>query len=260
MSIKKIIFLFSILLIIIILLYFGYNIYYSNLIKFPNLISIETTKIREKNKNNVCINKQNIFNNNLEILDLESKKIYTVGGNNPFIYNNWSSLNLFLPYLKLEASNHTFESSCLYKSPTLPNNCLTEDCFKYKDINNNSWLNIEQIKGQECYPNNDCDINKGKKSNILKRVVDKCEEYTFAGPELIIINDQNNNKYILSNHLNDKPLYDISVLPQGYTLDKIIIDAPFNLKPKGDNNECLYNLIIDSNGQKYIQYEKIEIN
>ena len=67
------------------------------------------------------------------------------------------------------------------------------------------------------------------------------------------LTDNKGNKYVMHATETGKP-DTTAILPNSWTLKKVILKEPLIISPFGGGNECYYNIFGDNLGQGYHQY------
>jgi hypothetical protein len=72
--------------------------------------------------------------------------------------------------------------------------------------------------------------------------------------EIYQLSDDKGNLYVMHATETGTPNLDV-VLPEGFSLKKVKLDAPLAILPFGDKEDCYFNIVGDHLGQGYHQYK-----
>lgn len=189
-----------------------------------------------------------------EIIDLDKDLIYVAGGTNPMPDDMWANYRFGLPILKNSTRNLLFDGSCFFRSPSAPATCEGAACFLIADIVGYTWLELNSITGQSCFPDaTGCSADVVKAGSVSVTTIAKCHRIIYNGPSVYELSDGKGNLYVMHATATGKP--DLNPqLPAGWTVTERRITEPLELLPFGGDNACYYNIVRDNLVQSYHQY------
>ncbi|MBX3010939.1 MAG: hypothetical protein KF832_05505 [Caldilineaceae bacterium] len=241
------------LLVVIGLIGGGY-LYVQQLITLPPLPSYDTTIISGKPAAASCINKGGKAPLAIELIDLGADVVYLAGGANPISEATWDTTTVRFPQMKNSKRYLLFDDSCLYRSPDKPATCQGEACSTFVELYHHTWFLLNRLAGQQCYPATKGCYQDGVEAGYLSiTTIDKCQELTWNGPTIYVLDDHQGNRYIMHATATGTPDLAQVVLPMGWTVRAETISTPLTIQPRGAGH-CYYNIVRDNLVQSYHQY------
>jgi hypothetical protein len=189
-----------------------------------------------------------------EILNLQTDDIYVAGGVNPMPDDVWADYRFGLPLLKNSTRNLLFDGSCFFRSPDAPADCEGDACFTIEEIVSYTWLKLTTVAGNDCYPDaSGCSGDTVNPGYVSVNTIAKCHRITYEGPTIYELSDGRGNVYVM--HATATGIPDVTgpILPEGWTLRAVAIDAPLEVLPFGGGDTCYFNVIRDNLVQAYHQ-------
>ncbi len=189
-----------------------------------------------------------------EIINLESDFIYVAGGENPMPDDVWAGYSFRLPLLQNSTRSLLFDGSCFFRSPDAAADCEGDACFTIEEIVGYTWLKLNTLEGQSCYPDaNGCTSDVVNSNYASITTIGKCHRITYDGPVIYELSDDKGNRYVMHATANGIP--DLNPdLPDGWTLTERTITEPLVLLPFGGGDDCYYNIVRDNLVQSYHQF------
>ena len=184
-----------------------------------------------------------------------SKTVVVAGGERPVPDSEWSDFSPGFLNQKNSLRNLQFDSSCLTRSPNRSADCSGEECASFVEIQAYTWLELSQIVAVDCIPaGSNCSPMSVQEKELVVVVIKKCHQLTFIGTQYFLSGPSGERAVLHATEGDRDP--DINVpLPQGWSLSKEELSEPFVLYPFGRGDDCYYNIIRDSLGQSYHQFE-----
>ena len=190
-----------------------------------------------------------------ELVVGSSKMVVVAGGERPVPDSEWSDFSPGFFNQKNSLRNLQFESSCLTRSPNRSADCFGEECASFVEIQAYTWLELSQIKAIDCIPTGtNCSPMSVQERELVVVVIKKCHRLTFVGTQYFL-NGPSGERAILHATEGDREPNTNVTLPQGWSLTKEDLSEPLVLYPFGRGDDCYYNIIRDSQGQSYHQFE-----
>lgn len=228
--------------------------YVQRTLTFPPLPSYDASVLSGKPEGASCLNTLRSPSLAIELIDLAADQVYLAGGANPISEAQWDQTRVMFPHLKNSKRYLLFEDSCFYRSPAKSADCQGQDCVTYGEHYGHTWLVLNDLAGQACYPDGKgCHLDRVKPGYVSITTIDKCQEITFSGPTIYELADQRGNRYIMHATSNHQPDITTVALPAGWQLSQVEISQPLILQPRGQDH-CYYNIIRDEKLQSYHQY------
>lgn len=153
------------------------------------------------------------------------------------------------------SDRHTlFDTSCFIRSPDAPADCIGEACAQRIQLDGYSWTALSQIEAVDCIPaGGSCNPASVAPGHLAVVVTRKCHELTFTGG-VFFLRGPHGERAVMHATANGQPTLDVP-LPEGWSLTRESLSAPLVLHPFGGGSACFYNILRDSRGQSYHQFE-----
>ena len=166
----------------------------------------------------------------------------------------WESYSPRLPYIKNEDRNTLFSDHCFYRSPDAPADCQGDECRISREADDLDWLELARVRAQDCLPSQDagCSALSADPGAISVTVTSKCHQIIFTG-EIYDLADPEGNRYVMHATETGTPNLDVA-LPDGWTLETVVVDEPLEVLPFGGGDDCFHNVLRDNLTQGYHQY------
>ncbi len=186
-----------------------------------------------------------------ELINQKEMIVVISGGTNPIPLDKWDDFKPPFPYKKNIDRNLLFQQTAFYRSPNTDENCKEPDCIKQREYKNYTWVEMAKPICVD-YLGGKTDILKPEKGHLVIKTIQKCQTVMFAD-SIFQLTDNNGNFYVMNATETGKP-DTTAILPNGWTLKKVILKEPLIISPFGGGNECYYNIVGDNLGQGYHQY------
>lgn len=187
-----------------------------------------------------------------ELINLESRTVILGIGEGSMPDDEWAQFEPSLPIAKNINRNVMFDSDCFYRSPGAPVDCEGEACRITEEFMGYEWMELSAIDSQDCLPVGETGCGQPDLGVISVTVTRKCHQIIFED-EIYDLADPAGNRYVM--HANATGTPDLSVvLPEGWTLEKVMLDEPLEVLPFGGGDNCYHNVLRDNLGQGYHQY------
>ena len=186
-----------------------------------------------------------------ELLNQKEMIVVISGGTNPIPSEKWDDFKPSFPYRKNIDRYLLFQQTAFYRSPNTDINCNDADCIKLRKYKNYTWVEMAKPIYVD-FVGGETDILKPEKGHLVIKTIQKCQTVMFID-SIFQLTDNKGNYYVMHATESGKP-NTTAVLPDGWTLKKVILKEPLIISPFGGGNECYYNIVGDNLGQGYHQY------
>lgn len=193
-----------------------------------------------------------------EILSTEDFVVVLGFGDKAISDEAWTDYDPSSPYRKNINRDTMFMDHCFYRSPDAPVNCEGASCGIMREHDGFSWMELSKVESQDCFSDESAECAAGgvDEGAISVTVTRKCHQIIFED-EIYDLVDPAGNRYVMHATAGDTPILDPS-LPEGWMLSRVDLDEPLEILPFGGGNNCFHNVMRDSIGQGYHQYEFAE--
>ena len=174
------------------------------------------------------------------------------GGSNPIPLDKWNDLKVVLPWKKNIDRRILIDKTILVRSPNASVDCQAADCITKRAYKGYSWIELAQPLAIDFIPAK-TDILKPKEGHLVVKTIKKCQVVRFEN-EIYQLTDNKGNYYVMHATENRAPDLDV-VLPSGWSLKKVTLEAPLDIMPFGEKGDCYFNIVGDHLGQGYHQYQ-----
>ena len=186
-----------------------------------------------------------------ELINQKEMIVVISGGKNPIPLDKWDGFKPSLPYRKNIDRHLLFQQTAFYRSPNTDVNCNYAECLKVREYKNYTWVELAKPICVD-YVGGKTDILKPEKGHLVVKTIQKCQTVLFTD-SIFQLTDNKGNFYVMHATETGKPDTTV-ILPNGWSLKKLILKEPLIISPFGGGNECYYNIIGDNLGQGYHQY------
>lgn len=186
-----------------------------------------------------------------ELMNQKEMMVVISGGANPIPLADWDDFKATLPYRKNIDRKLLFQKSAFYRSPGIEANCEGADCMAQRTYKGYTWVALAKPVCVDFVPQK-TDMVKPEKGHLAIKTIQKCQAVMFTD-SIYQLTDNRGNYYVMHAYEAGQP-DTTAVLPAGWALRKIALEAPLVLAPFGGGKECYYNIVGDHLGQGYHQY------
>jgi hypothetical protein len=186
-----------------------------------------------------------------ELLNIKDKIVVLGGGANPISSNDWKNFQVSFPWFKNKDRHILFSKTAFIKSPNTSFNCKGDDCYEEIDYQGYTWLELAKPLAVDFIPS-ETSITP-EKGHLTVKVIQKCQAIIFEN-EIYELSDNKGNKYAMHATESGTPNLNV-ILPEGFKIEKIILDKPLIIVPFGEKGDCYFNIVGDHLGQGYHQYK-----
>lgn len=186
-----------------------------------------------------------------EIINQKDKIVVISGGDNPIPLNKWDAFKPTFPWTKNIDRHLLFKKTSFYRSPDTDVNCKDKDCIKQREYKGYTWVDLAQPVAVD-YVGGKTDMLKPEKGHLVVKTIKKCQAVFFQDT-IYQLTDNKGNFYVMHATETGEPNLD-AVLPEGWTLKKVVLQEPLIVSPFGGGNDCYFNILGDHLGQGYHQY------
>ncbi|MEZ4868306.1 MAG: hypothetical protein R3C14_43660 [Caldilineaceae bacterium] len=189
-----------------------------------------------------------------EMISTEDFVVSLAYGNNPISDAAWADYTPSSPYRKNLNRDTLFSDHCFYRSPDAPVGCAGESCSIMREVDGYTWMELSAVVSQDCFANEgaSCSPSGVDAGAISVTVTRKCHQIIYTD-EIYQLADPAGNLYVMHATATGTP--DLNpALPDGWTLQRMELDAPLEILPFGGGDNCYHNVLRDNLGQGYHQY------
>ncbi len=195
----------------------------------------------------------------VELPGLPGNHVVVAGGPNPVSADAWSAFQPSLPWTKNSERHLLFDDSCFHSSPPLGQAparsdiaCSGDDCFRFREIDDYSWLDLAIIAATDCHPSSlGCLGPLVLPGHVSLTVIRKCHDLSFSG-QVHVLGSDNGARFVMHATASGRPDISGPALPQGWSLSTVTLDEPLSVAPQGD--ACYHFILRDNLGQSYHQF------
>lgn len=186
-----------------------------------------------------------------ELINMKDMGVVVSGGDKPIPSEEWDDFKPRYPWQKNIDRLLLFDSTYLYRSPNVSEDCL--DCFTIIDYQDYTWLELAKVYGVVYVPA-ETDYLEPEEGYLVIKTIQKCQLVFYKAGSLIYeLTDNNGNFYVMHATENGEPTLNV-VLPEAWTLSSKVISKDLIIAPFGGGDYCYYNIVGDHLGQGYHQY------
>ena len=194
----------------------------------------------------------------VELPGMPGNLVVVAGGPNPVSAADWPGLQPGLPWTKNSERHLLFDESCLHSSPplgaALPRTdvaCAGDDCFRYREIEGYSWLELATIAWTDCHPSSlGCLGPLVLPGHVSLTIIRKCHDISF-NDQAHVLTSNDGDRFVMHATATGRP--DLGpALPQGWTLTSETLTEPLSVAPQGDS--CYHFVLRDNLAQSYHQF------
>ena len=188
-----------------------------------------------------------------EIVIGDTLMVAVAGGDNPIPDSEWEDFRPGWGNRKNSTRNLQFDDSCFARSPGADADCDGETCATIAEVKGHTWIELSQILAVDCLPSGGtCNPQKLKSGELAFIVTRKCHRLTFDGEQLFLYGPDGEKAVLHASAGTEDPTTDVA-LPDGWSIEREILDEPLTIHPFGGEGECYYNVIRDELQQSYHQ-------
>lgn len=186
-----------------------------------------------------------------ELINQKEMVVIISGGTNPIPLDTWDDFKPSFPYKKNIDRHLLFQQTAFYRSPNTDINCKGGDCIKQREYKGYTWVELAKPVCVD-YVGGKTDMLKPEAGHLVIKTIQKCQTVMFTD-SIFQLTDNKGNYYVMHATETGKP-NTAAALPNGWSLNKVIVKEPLIISPFGGGNECYYNIVGDNLGQGYHQY------
>ena len=186
-----------------------------------------------------------------ELFNQKEFVVVISGGDHPLPPSDWDSFKASYPYRKNIDRHLLFQETAFYRSPNTDVNCKGKDCIKQRAYKDYTWIDIAEPICVD-FIGGKTDMLKPEKGHLVVKTIQKCQAVMFTD-SIYQMTDNAGNYYVMHATETGKPST-TAILPNGWTLKKVMLKEPLIIRPFGSGNDCYFNIVGDHLGQGYHQY------
>ncbi len=187
-----------------------------------------------------------------ELINVKEKMVIISGGSKPLPLHQWEGLKVGFPWKKNIDRHLLINKTALLRSPNAKANCHSKDCLIEREYKGYSWIELAQPLSVDFIPSK-TDMLRPEEGYLVVKLIKKCQLLRFE-KEIYQLSDDKGNYFVMHATETGKPNLHV-VLPKGWTLKKVNLQAPLVILPFGNGEDCYFNIVGDHLGQGYHQYK-----
>ena len=187
-----------------------------------------------------------------ELVNVKENLVVISGGKNAIPKETWDEFKVRLPWQKNIERNLLFDKTYFLRSPNAPSDCQGAACKTNIDYKGYTWTALASPLAVDFIPSK-TNLLKPDEGHLVVKVIKKCQAIVFEN-EIYQMSDNKGNLYAMHATETGKPNLNV-VLPEGFTIQKVVLEEPLVIVPFGDKEDCYLNVVGDHLGQGYHQYQ-----